>query len=81
MDHPGLFLQALGKPRTRPHQEVLVDPVHLTGFDGGEIAEICHMHVHVPSCNYGLVEDLHLAVGHMISQALKSRLMKEEVTA
>lgn len=52
--------------------------VALTGFTGGKIAELCHLHIHVPSDNYGLVEDLHLAIGHMISQALKSRLMLEK---
>ena len=49
----------------------------LTGFTGGRIAKLCHLHIHVPSDNYGLIEDLHLSVGHMISQALKSRLMTE----
>ena len=49
----------------------------LTGFKGGKIAELCHLHIHVPSDNYGIIEDLHLAIGHMISQALKARLLTE----
>ena len=52
----------------------------LTGFKGGKIAELCHLHIHVSSDNYGIVEDLHLAVGHMISQALKARLLAEALT-
>lgn len=48
--------------------------VCLTGFDGGRIAELADIHVHVPSTNYGLIEDLHLAIGHMVSQALKARI-------
>ena len=51
--------------------------VALTGFKGGKIAELCHLHIHVPSDNYGIIEDLHLAIGHMISQALKARLLTE----
>lgn len=48
--------------------------VCLTGFDGGEIKELADVHVNVPSRNYGLIEDLHVAIGHMISQALRARM-------
>lgn len=51
--------------------------VCLTGFTGGKIADLADLHIHVPSDNYGLIEDLHMSVGHVITQAFKSRLMQE----
>lgn len=49
----------------------------LTGFSGGKIAELADIHVHIPSDNYGLIEDLHLSVNHVICQALKTRVAAE----
>lgn len=46
----------------------------LTGFSGGKLAELADLNIHVPSDNYGIIEDLHLSVGHMISHALVSRI-------
>ena len=46
----------------------------LTGFDGGELGRLSDRHVNVPSDNYGLVEDLHLSMGHMIGQGLRSKV-------
>ena len=47
----------------------------LTGFGGGKIADLADIHIHVPSDNYGFIEDLHLSVAHVITQAFKSRLL------
>ena len=52
--------------------------IGVTGFAGGKLAGLCRVHIHIPSDNYGLVEDLQLAVGHMLSQALKSRVSAQE---
>lgn len=49
----------------------------LTGFDGGKIGPMADLHINIPSDNYGLIEDLHLSINHMISQAYKARLMRE----
>ncbi len=51
--------------------------VCLTGFDGGRIGDLADVHVNIPSNNYGLVEDMHLSIGHMVTQALKSQVMAE----
>ncbi|MFQ5462944.1 MAG: SIS domain-containing protein [Phycisphaerae bacterium] len=53
--------------------------VALTGFSGGSIAELADLHIHVPSDNYGLVEDTHLSIGHMVTQSLKARVMEKAV--
>src|SRR5688500_10335931 len=40
----------------------------LTGFAGGKVKDLAHVHVNVPSDNYGLVEDMHLSIGHIVAQ-------------
>ncbi len=55
-------------------QNLSIEIVGLTGFDGGELGRLSDLHVNVPSDNYGLVEDLHLSMGHMIGQGLRSRV-------
>ncbi len=52
-----------------------ITTVALTGFSGGKVAPLADLHINVPSDNYGIIEDLHLAVGHMVAQALRSRIM------
>jgi D-sedoheptulose 7-phosphate isomerase len=53
----------------------------ITGFSGGRIACLCDLHIHIPSDNYGLVEDLHLAVGHMVSQAFRAQVREKSEAA
>lgn len=52
----------------------------LTGFAGGKIARLADLHINVPSDNFGLIEDMHLSINHMVSQILKTRLSAEAVT-
>jgi len=54
-----------------------VQVVALTGFDGGKLATMADLSIHVPSNNYGIIEDLHLAIGHMISQSLRCRILND----
>ena len=49
----------------------------LTGFGGGKVKEIADIHINIPSTNYGLMEDLHMSVGHVVAQSLKSRILGE----
>ena len=51
--------------------------VALTGFAGGKLKALADLHINVPSDNFGLIEDLHLVVGHAVSQILKARVMEE----
>jgi D-sedoheptulose 7-phosphate isomerase len=51
--------------------------VALTGFAGGKAKELADIHVNIPSDNYGLMEDLHMSVGHVVAQSLKSRIQAE----
>ncbi len=42
--------------------------VGVTGFDGGKLKEVCDINFHVdaPKGEYGLVEDVHMILDHMI---------------
>ena len=50
--------------------------VGFTGFDGGDLATMVDLLVHVPTRDgaYGPVEDVHLAVNHMITEQLKATI-------
>ncbi len=52
--------------------------IALLGFDGGDAIELADEHVLVPSSEYGIVEDLHLVVDHMLTAYFKERLRAEE---
>jgi D-sedoheptulose 7-phosphate isomerase len=53
--------------------------IGFTGFDGGRLATVVDLLVHVPTRKgaYGPVEDVHLAVNHMITEWLKEHAMSQ----
>ncbi len=53
-------------------QLLSVAVIGLTGFDGGQLANLSDISIHVPSKMgaYGPVEDVHLIVNHMLVAAL-----------
>jgi len=54
-------------------KELGLTTVAFTGFDGGRLAVMVDLLVHVPTRHgaYGPVEDVHLMVNHMITEQLK----------
>ena len=42
--------------------------IGLTGFDGGRLKEMADISIHIPFNNYGLVEDCHQAIMHILAQ-------------
>jgi len=48
--------------------------IGISGFSGGRLKDHCDVHINFPSDNYGLIEDLQLAVGHMLAQSLRCRI-------
>jgi D-sedoheptulose 7-phosphate isomerase len=42
--------------------------IGLTGFDGGPLRDMADVSIHVPIHNYGIVEDAHQAVMHILAQ-------------
>ena len=47
--------------------------IGFTGFDGGKLKEIADIKLHVPIKNYGVVEDCHQAIMHIISQYIRKQ--------
>jgi D-sedoheptulose 7-phosphate isomerase len=47
--------------------------VGFTGFTGGQLAQISDESIHVSTHNYGIVEDAHQAVMHVIAQYIACR--------
>jgi D-sedoheptulose 7-phosphate isomerase len=48
--------------------------VALVGFDGGHANELADISIHIPTHDYGLVEDSHSALGHAITAAVRTAL-------
>jgi DNA-binding MurR/RpiR family transcriptional regulator len=52
-----------------------VRSIALTGFEGGRSAKLADINIHVPASNYGVVEDVHQSVMHILAQFIRMRLM------
>lgn len=50
-----------------------VPTVAFVGFKGGKLAEIADVVVHIAVENYGIVEDTHQSLIHMLTQYMKAR--------
>lgn len=70
------IVQALTTARARR-----VETIALLGFDGGTARSLADEVIMVPAHHYGIVEDLHLAVNHMITELLGARLAARALTA
>jgi D-sedoheptulose 7-phosphate isomerase len=48
--------------------------VGITGFDGGLLKEICDFSIHIPTKigSYGVVEDIHSTVSHIITEIIRN---------
>lgn len=51
--------------------EMGVRTIALTGFDGGQAARMADVSLHVDSANYGVVEDVHQSLMHILAQNLR----------
>lgn len=49
--------------------------VALTGETGGQLGSVCEMCVRVPSTHTARVQEMHIAVGHMICEIVEEELM------
>jgi len=45
--------------------------IAMTGFSGGEAAKLADISLHVPIDNYGVVEDIHQSLMHILAQYLR----------
>ena len=53
--------------------------ISLTGFDGGRSASIASINLHVLGDNYGVIEDTHQSIMHILSQYLRQLQMSEDL--
>jgi D-sedoheptulose 7-phosphate isomerase len=62
-------LEAMHYARSRS-----AEVVGLLGFDGGAAAELADISLIVPSDHYGVIEDVHLIINHILVDFFKTRL-------
>jgi D-sedoheptulose 7-phosphate isomerase len=48
--------------------------IGLTGFGGGDLAQLADISLVIDAHDYGLVEDAHLAIGHAVTAAIRAVL-------
>jgi phosphoheptose isomerase len=53
--------------------------IAMTGFSGGRSAELADVNIHVESDNYGVTEDLHQSVMHVLAQYLRQAEMAPDL--
>ena len=60
-------------------REFGLEVISMTGFLGGRTAKISNVNLHVDGDNYGVVEDVHQSLMHLLGQYLRQLLMDEEL--
>ena len=53
--------------------------ISMTGFSGGRSADIADVNLHVAADNYGVIEDVHQSIMHILAQSLRLAHMDEEI--
>jgi D-sedoheptulose 7-phosphate isomerase len=51
------------------------------GFDGGKAASMLDAYIHIPCHDYGVVEDIHYALGHCFKEYFTRRIEEETRTS
>jgi D-sedoheptulose 7-phosphate isomerase len=51
--------------------------VGLLGFDGGKAGELADLAIIVPSWDYGIVEDVHLIINHILVEHFRAQLAQD----
>lgn len=51
--------------------------IAMTGFDGGAARDLADVVLHVPAHNYGIVEDVHQSLMHILAQYLRHAHLEE----
>jgi phosphoheptose isomerase len=55
--------------------------ISLTGFDGGGSAKLADVNIHVDAGNYGVIEDAHQSIMHILAQYLRQSRMPDDLIA
>jgi phosphoheptose isomerase len=54
-----------------------VKTIAFTGFDGGAASRAADVSVHVPAANYGVAEDIHQSLMHILAQYVRHRSLAD----
>jgi phosphoheptose isomerase len=60
-------------------KENRIPVISMTGFAGGRSAQIADINLHVTADNYGVIEDMHQSIMHILAQFIRQAHMKEEI--
>ena len=55
--------------------------IAFTGFEGGRLAELASVHLHVSADNYGVIEDVHQSLMHLLAQYIRMKQMSAGLVA
>jgi len=53
--------------------------ISMTGFSGGRSADIADVNLHVAADNYGVIEDIHQSLMHLLAQYIRQAHMEQAV--
>ena len=53
--------------------------IALTGFSGGRSGALADAHLHVDADNYGVIEDVHQSLMHILAHYLRQGHMRKEL--
>jgi len=62
-------------------RENKMEVIAFTGFEGGRMAELASVHLHVLADNYGVIEDVHQSLMHMLAQFIRLKQMSAGLIA
>jgi hypothetical protein len=51
----------------------------MTGFSGGRTAKLANINLHVEGDNYGIIEDIHQSLMHLLGQFMRQTEMDENL--
>lgn len=55
------------------------ESIALTGFSGGRTAMLATVNLHVAADNYGVIEDVHQSLMHLMGQFMRQKRMSEDL--
>lgn len=56
-----------------------LDVISMTGFSGGRTAKLANINLHVEGDNYGIIEDIHQSLMHLLGQFMRQSEMDENL--
>jgi D-sedoheptulose 7-phosphate isomerase len=62
-------------------RENKMEVIAFTGFEGGRMADLATVHLHVQADNYGVIEDVHQSLMHLLAQYVRMKQMSAGLIA